>query len=88
MPNSKQRVGIFSATTDLWISGSGDPYITSTYNFIDHSWELKSLCLRTHYIAEDYTAENILQVFTETLQQWKLEDNRSVGIATDSEVGL
>ena len=37
---------------------------------------------------EDCTAENISQVFAETLQQWKLEDNRLVGIATDSEVGL
>ena len=74
----------FSATTDLWTLVSGDPYITLTCHFIGHSWELKSLCLQTHYIPEDHTAENISGVLAETLQQWKLEDNRLVGITTDS----
>ena len=42
------------------------------------------MCLQTHYIPEDHTAENISAVLAETLQQWKLEDNRLVGITTDS----
>ena len=81
---ASRELEYFSATTDLWTSASGDPYITLTCHFIDHSWELKSLCLQTHYIPEDHTAENISEVLAGTLQQWKLEDNRLVGITTDS----
>ena len=40
--------------------------------------------MQTHYIPEDHTAENISEVLVGTLQQWKLEDNRLVGITTDS----
>ena len=79
--NGKQRVRNFSATTDLWTSVAGDPLITLTCHFIDHSWELKSVCLQTHYIPEDH---DISEVLAETLQQWKLEDSRLVGITTDS----
>ena len=81
---ASRELDYFSATTDLWTSISEDPYITLTCHFIDRSWELKSLCLQTHYIPEDHTAENISAVLAETLQQWKLEDNRLVGITTDS----
>ena len=81
---ASRELDYFSATTDLWTSTSGDPYITLTCHFIDRSWELKSLCLQTHYIPEDHTAENISVVLAETLQQWKLEDNRLVGITADS----
>ena len=33
---------------------------------------------------EDHNAANIAEVLSETLQQWKLEDSRFVGITTDS----
>ena len=32
----------------------------------------------------DHTATNVSEAFSETLQQWKLEENKLVGIATDS----
>ena len=38
----------YSATTDLWSSAAGDPYITLTCHAIDRQWELKSYCLQTH----------------------------------------
>ena len=79
-----KQLDYFSATTDLWTSAAGDPYITFTTHFIDSSWELKSFCLQTHYIPEDHTAANIAEVLEETLQQWELEDKKLVGITTDS----
>ena len=45
---------------------------------------MKSYCLQTHYLPEDHIAVNISEMFSETLQQWKLEENRPVGINTDS----
>ena len=35
----------FSGTTDLWTSGSSDPYITFTMHYIDSTWQLRSYCL-------------------------------------------
>ena len=56
----------FSATTDLWTSAAGDPYITFTCHFINQHWELKSYCLQTHYLPQDHNATNIKEVLTET----------------------
>ena len=74
----------FSATTDLWTSAVGDPYITFTCHFINRYWELKSYCLQTHYLCQDHNATNIKEVLTETLQLWKLDTAKLVGITTDS----
>ena len=35
----------FSGTTDLWTSGSSDPYTTFTMHYIDSTWQLRSYCL-------------------------------------------
>ena len=50
-----KQLDYFSATTDLWTSAAGDPYITFTTHLIDSSWDLKSYCLQTHYLPEDHT---------------------------------
>jgi len=39
------NVEYFSATTDMWTSAAGDPYISFTCHFIDQHWEMKSYCL-------------------------------------------
>ena len=74
----------FSATTDLWTSAAGDPYITFTCHFINQHWELKPYCLQTHYLPQDHNATDIKEVLTETLQLWKLDTAKLVGITTDS----
>ena len=83
-PIAGRELEYFSTTTDLWTSVSGDPYITLTCHFIDSNWVIKTYCLQTHYLPEDHTAINISEVLAETLQQWKLEESRLVGITTDS----
>ena len=49
----------FSDTTDLWTSGSSDPYITFTMHYIDSTWQLRSYCLGAMYLAENHIGENI-----------------------------
>ncbi len=49
----------YAATTDLWTSGSCDPYITVTLHFIDYEWNLKSFCLDTVPMYDDHTGQNI-----------------------------
>ena len=49
----------FSDTTDLWTSGSSDPYITFPMHYIDSTWQLRSYCLGAMYLAENHTGENI-----------------------------
>ena len=82
--HQKQRVKFFSTTTDLWTSAAGGPYITFTTHYINNNWELTSYCLQIYYLPEDHTGANIVEVLEETLQQWKLEDKKLVGITTDS----
>jgi len=68
----------------MWTSAAGDPYITFTCHAINQQWELKSYCSQTHYLPQNYTALNIKEVLLETLQQWKLDPGKLVGITTDS----
>ena len=53
-------------------------------HFIDTNWELKSHCLQTHYLAVVHTGANIAEAFEDTIQQWDLEADKLVGVATDS----
>ena len=75
-----KELNFVSATTDLWTSAAGDPYITFTTHYINNNWELTSYCLQTHYLPKDHTGANIAEVLEETLQQWKLKDKKLVGI--------
>ena len=74
----------FSGTTDLWTSGSSDPYITFTMHYIDSTWQLRSYCLGATYLAEDCTGENIKESLLETLSEWNLDVSKLVAITTDS----
>ena len=75
---------LFSATTDLWTSGSCDPYITFTVHYIDKLWQLQSHCLRTAYLVEDHTGENIKESLLDTLHEWNLCETKVVAITSDS----
>ena len=74
----------FSATTDLWTSRANDPYITFTVHYIDESWELQTDCLRTTYLVEDHTGENIQEALLDILSEWNLDGKKLVAITTDS----
>jgi len=60
-----KQVDYFSATTDLWTSAAGHPYMTFTVHFINDNWELKSHCLQTHYLPVDHTGTNIAEALQE-----------------------
>ena len=68
-----KQLDYYSATTDLWTSAAGDPYMTFTVHFIDANWDLKSYCLQTHYLPMDHTGTNFAEALEETIQQWDLE---------------
>lgn len=80
----REAVVNFSGTTDLWTSGSSDPYITFTMHYIDTTWQLRSYCLGATYLAEDHTGENIKESLLETLSEWNLDATKLVAITTDS----
>ena len=79
-----EEAAYYSATTDLWTSGSNDPYITFTVHYIDMLWQIQSHCLCTAYLAEDYTGENIQEALLDILHEWNLDEKRLVTITTDS----
>ena len=79
-----QQAKVFAGTTDMWTSGTCDPYITFTIHFIDSNWELRSFCLDTIPLYEDHTGQNIADATTDILDNWKLTKENLVAMTTDS----
>ena len=79
-----QSAYYFSSTTDMWSSSTMEPYLSYTVHFITNDWTLQSRCLQTLFVPKDHNADNLSEVLTETLAQWKLEVGRQVCITTDN----
>ena len=73
----------YSATTDLWTSGSCDPYITFSLHLIDADWNLVSFCLDTAPLYEDHTGQNIADAILDVLENWALDKDQLVAVTTD-----
>ena len=78
------QAGSYSATTDLWTSGSCDPYITFTIHLIDEEWNLVSFCLETVPLYEDHTGQNIGEAVLDILENWDLDKDKIVAVTTDN----
>ena len=68
-----KEVGFFSATTDIWSSITGEPYISYTVHYINPDWNLESECLQTLFFPADHPAQNIAEILQDTLDQWGLK---------------
>ena len=79
-----KQLDCYSSTTDLWTSAAGSPHMTFTVHFINNKWEFKSQCLQTHYLSVDHTGTNIVEALRGTVQQWNLDEEKLMGITTDS----
>ena len=63
-----QGVGLLSATTDMWSSITGEPYLSYTVHYISAKWKLETKCLPTLYFPADHTAEDITKTLQDTLE--------------------
>ena len=82
-----QTLGIFlqqQICEDMWSSSVMEPYLSYSVHFIDDNWRLQTRWLQTLFVPKDHTADNLCDVLTETLAQWKLEPARQVCITTDN----
>ena len=79
-----QSAYYFSSITDMWSSSTMEPYFSYTMHFITNDWTLQSGCLQTLFVPKDHNTDNLSEVLTETLAQWKLEVGRQVCITTDN----
>ena len=70
------QVRCYSATTDLWTSGSCDPCITFTIHLIDEEWNLVSFCLETVPLYEDCTGQNKGDAVLDILEKWGLDKDK------------
>ncbi|XP_076841981.1 E3 SUMO-protein ligase ZBED1-like [Brachyhypopomus gauderio] len=80
----EEDVSYYSATTDLWSSRTLQPYMSLTVHFINDTWALRSICLQTAYFPEDHKGEVIAQGIKESLNSWKLAEDRLSCMTTDS----
>ena len=79
-----KQAAFYSATTDMWTSGSNDAYITFSIHFISNGWELHSFCLETLPMFADHTGQNIADTISAILENWKLSKDKLVASTTDS----
>ena len=77
-----KQASFYSATTDMWTSGSNDAYIT--IHFISNEWELHSFCLETLPMFTDHTGQNIADTISAILVNWELSEEKLVASTTDS----
>ena len=61
-----------------------EPYPSYSIHFIDKDWVLQIKCLQTLFVPRNHTIENLSDVMSETLTQWKLEASRHICITTDN----
>ena len=78
------KVEYFSATTDLWSSGTMEPYLSFTVHFISNEWKMHSRCLQTLFCPEDHTAANTSVAMKGTLDAWCLRENQLSCLTTDN----
>lgn len=79
-----RNLTFYSATTDMWSSINGDPYMSYTIHYITEEWELRSTALGTLYFPQNHTGENISDAIRETLESWKLDSKNQVCLTTDN----
>ena len=72
------NISYYAATTDLWSSATGEPYLCYTVHFIDEKWSFQSRCLQALYLLVDHSAKNIADALSTTLQNWNLDPSKQV----------
>uniref|UniRef100_A0A1X7TEC0 BED-type domain-containing protein n=1 Tax=Amphimedon queenslandica TaxID=400682 RepID=A0A1X7TEC0_AMPQE len=79
-----KQVKYYAIMTDLWTSGSCEPYITLTVHYIDGEWSLELKCLDTVALFANHTGDNIADCVTDVLSNWELDIKNAVAATTDS----
>lgn len=73
-----------SLTTDGWSSSTQDPFLSLTVHYITPSFKLQIWCLRTIYMPESHTGENIAKMIRNILREYDIELGKVASITTDN----
>ena len=73
-----------SLTTDAWSSSTLDPYLSLTVHFLTPTWKLQCYCLRTIYLPDSHTGQNIATMIRNILHEYGIHLAAVVSITTDS----
>ena len=82
--SSMKRAKYFSCTADGWSSCTTEPYLSLTVHFITDDWKLATCCLRTLYMPDSHTGENIASMVRSILREYDCNLSEVVSITTDS----
>ena len=74
----------FAATTDIWSSGTMEPYLSYTIYYISQDWQIKNHCLEMPYLPQDHIGINIADALESILESWSLKSEQQVCITTDN----
>ena len=73
-----------SCTTDGWTSITTEPYVSLTVHYITPTWHLRTYCLRTIYLPESHTADNIASMIRNILVEFNLSLSNVTSFTTDN----
>lgn len=79
-----QHASGISCTTDGWTSITTDPYVSLTVHFLDPKFQLKTYCLRTMYLPESHTSENIAAMIRTILREYEICLDDITSFTTDN----
>ena len=79
-----QNATSISCTTDGWSSITAEPYVSLTVHFITPTWTLRTYCLRTIYLPDSHTADNIAMIIRNILSEFNLQISAVTSFTTDN----
>ena len=77
------EVGSLGITTDIWISGAIDSYISVVGHFVDGDWKMTSCVLGTYTFPGHHTAVNIVEKLCEAMHEYGFSMENVTGIVHD-----
>ena len=76
--------GLYSITTDLWISKANQAYCCVTIHYITPDFILRNHLLETKEFSDSHSAENVAEELTSVLDHWELSTEKVVVATTDN----
>ena len=80
-------VDLCSFMSNLWTDCHNRVYISLTVQFAASSMEMKNFCLMTKEVPEAHTAENLIEVLQQAIEEWEL-DSKVYGFTTDNKMNI
>lgn len=60
------------------------PYMSLTVQYLTTDWTLKSCCLKTVFMPQNHTSDNIAEALRSAFDEWSLDEKKLACIMIDN----